>query len=115
MSPGSGVSSQQRPAATGMLTSSIAGFPWRVEHVIAAAARARVPAYGPRYGMRGIPGLGECAQVLAAVKQSALEGRRVSGPAETTCSGFVCKQPAVAVDLERGIYLGEELPEQNLV
>ena len=36
-------------------------------------------------------------------------------PVETACSVFVCKQLTVTLDLERGIYLGEELPEQNLV
>jgi len=32
-----------------------------------------------------------------------------------TCSRFVCKQQAVAVDLERVICVREELPKQNLV
>jgi len=45
----------------------------------------------------------------------ALDNRGASCPAEAACSGFVCEQPAVAVDVERGICLGEELPEQNLV
>jgi len=73
------------------------------------------PEAGDRTWMRHWRGKHAYPPSGAPVGSLALVDKARTLPAGTGCSWFACKQPAVAVDLERFVCMREELPEKNLV